>query len=286
VGGGTDILARLVAEYLGARLGQSVISENRPGAGTALAAGQVARATPDGYTLLFNTAAHATNANINPNLGFDPVNDFEFVGKVGQVGLLLVTSSKLNVADERALLGQIRSEPGKHQYGSAGIGNPGHLGAELLKQATRIDAIHVPYKGEAPSLPDLISGRITFMLCSISTCGSQIQAGGPLRALSYSSTVRNPLAPTVPTVAEAGFPGTEVNTWYFIAAPKGTPAVVIRRLLAALNDVLADEKFRSRVLPSGIELEQQTSPAAIKSLVQSEIARWRPIIKSAGITAD
>jgi tripartite-type tricarboxylate transporter receptor subunit TctC len=280
-GGGTDALARMVAQKMSDRLGQRVVPENRPGAGTALAAGLVARATPDGYTLLFGTMAHALNATMNPNLSFDSVNDFEFVGKVGQIGLMVVTNPKLKVNDLKGLVAQMRSQPGKAQFGSAGIGTPMHLGGELMKQVTKTDAVHVPYKGESAALTDLLGGQITFMLCSVTTCAPRAQDGS-LKALAITATHRSPLAPSVPTVAEAGFPGAEVNTWLFIAAPKGTPTAVVAKLNSALNGILADDSFKTRAQAMGVELESRTTPEATKTLVKTEIAKWRPIINATG----
>lgn len=283
-GGGTDVLARIVAEKLSASLGQRVVPENRPGAGTALAAGLVARAAPDGYTLLFGTMAHALNATMNPNLSFDSVNDFAFVGKVGQIALLVVTNPKLKVNDLKGLVAQMRSQPGKAQFGSAGIGTPMHLGGELLKQVTMTHAVHVPYKGESTALTDLLGGQITFMLCSLTTCAPRAQDGS-LKALAVTATHRSPLAPSVPTVGEAGFPGAEVNTWFFVAAPKGTPAAVVAKLSTALNAVMADPAFKTRVQAMGVEVERHTTPEATQTLVQSEINKWRPIITATGAQA-
>lgn len=280
-GGGTDMLARLVAERMSAQLGQRIVPENRPGAGTALAAGAVARATPDGYTLLFGTMAHALNATMNPSLSFDSVNDFAFVGTVGQLGLLIVTNPKANLPDLRALVALMRSQPGKSQFGSAGIGTPMHLGGERLKQITKTDAVHVPYKGESAALTDLLGGQMTFMLCSITTCAPRARDGS-LKALAVTAASRTALAPSVPTVAEAGFPGAEVNTWFFVAAPKGTPSSVIQSLNVAMNHVLAEPDFRRRLEDMGIEVDRSTSPAQTKALVQSQIEKWRPIIRATG----
>ena len=282
-GGATDVLARIVAESLATRLGQRVVPENRPGAGAVLATGQVARAPADGYTLLFGTLAHALNATMNAKLPFDPVNDFEFVGKVGQLSFIVVTNPSLKVNDLPGLVELMRSQPGKLQFASAGIGSPMHLGGELLKHLTRTDALHVPYKGESAALTDLIGGHVHFMLCSVTTCAPRL-ADGTLKPLSLTSTARSALVPNLPTGAEAGFPGTETYSWFFIAAPKGTPPAIVARLDRALNEVLADEKFRQRVQAMGIDTDERSTPAGTKALVQAEIERWRPIIKSIGVT--
>lgn len=284
-GGAGDVFGRLVAEQLSTRLGQRVVPENRPGAGTVLAAGMAAKAAPNGYTLLLSTLAHSINATLQPQLPFDPVKDFDFIGKVGQFGFLVVANPQLKVNDLRGLVELMRNQPSKVTFGSAGVGSPMHLGGELLKHVTKTDATHVPYKGEAAALNDLIGGHVNFMLCTLTTCASRIQ-DGTIKALAVASPSRSPLAPSVPTNAEAGFPGSEIYTWVFLAAPKGTPAAVMKRLDQALNDVLADEKFKSRALAMGVETDSRTSPAATKAFVQSEIDKWRPIIKASGMTVN
>lgn len=282
-GGGADILARAVAERLSARLGQPVIPENKPGAATMLASGQVARAAPNGYTLLIGTLAHSLNAVLQPKLPYDPVNDYEFIGKVGNFGFVLVTTPKSGINDLRGLVGQMQAKPGQLRFGSAGIGSPMHLGGEFLKYLSKTDAVHVPYKGEGAALTDLLGGHIDFMLCTVSTCASRV-LDGSLKALATSSPTRMSMVPNIPTSAEAGLPGYEIYTWVFLAAPKGTPAAVVQRLDRALNEVLADEEFRARVTTMGIQLEPRSSPAAAKQLVQSEIDKWRPVIKASGMT--
>lgn len=282
-GGGADTLARLLADQLSTKLGQRVVPENKPGAATMLAAGQVARAAPNGYTLLIGTMAHSLNAILQPQMPYDAVNDFEFIGNLGHFGFLVVTNPQMKVNDLRGLVEMMRSQPGKLQFGSAGIGSPMHLGGEFLKHLTKTDAIHVPYKGEGAALTDLLGGHIGFMLCTVATCAARVKDGS-VKALAVPSPKRSPLAPAVPTSAEAGLPGYEIYTWVFLAAPKGTPPAVIQRLDRALNEVLADEQFRSRVTAMGVDLETSSSPTAMKALVQSEIQKWRPIVKASGMT--
>lgn len=282
-GGGSDVLGRMLAEQLGTRLGQPIVPENKPGAATMLAATQVARAAPNGYTVLISTLAHALNPSLQPQLPYDPVKDFEFIGKVGSFGFVVVTTPKLGVKDLPELVERMRAEPGKLQFGSAGVGSPMHLGGEYLKHLSKTDAIHVPYKGEGAALTDLLGGHISFMLCTIATCAARVQDGS-LKALAVPSPARSALLPNVPTSAEAGLPGYEIYTWIFLAAPKGTPAAVVQRLDRVLNEVLADEKFRARVTAMGVDLETHSTPAATKQLVQSEIDKWRPVIKASGMT--
>lgn len=282
-GGGSDVLGRMLAEQLGTRLGQPIVPENKPGAATMLAATQVARAAPNGYTVLISTLAHALNPSLQPQLPYDPVKDFEFIGKVGSFGFVVVTTPKLGVKDLPELVERMRAEPGKLQFGSAGVGSPMHLGGEYLQHLSKTDAIHVPYKGEGAALTDLLGGHISFMLCTVATCAARVQDGS-LKALAVPSPARSALLPNVPTSAEAGLPGYEIYTWIFLAAPKGTPAAVVQRLDRVLNEVLADEKFRARVTAMGVDLETRSTPAATKQLVQSEIDKWRPVIKASGMT--
>lgn len=284
-GGAGDVMARLIAGDLGKRLGQPIIPDNRPGAATVIAESQVARAAPDGYTLLFGTLAHSINATLQPKLPFDPLNDFEFIGKVGQVDFLLVTNSQLKAGNLRGLVELTRKRPSRLTFGSAGVGSPMHLGGELLKHLTGTDAVHVPYQGESAALTDLLGGRLDFMLCTTTSCASRLN-DGRLTALAVTAPQRTPLAPNVPTSSEAGMPDFQISTWVFLAAPKSTPVAVIQHLERALNDVLADEKFKSRALSIGFETDARTSPTALKSLVRSEIEKWRPIIKASGMVAN
>jgi tripartite-type tricarboxylate transporter receptor subunit TctC len=280
-GGATDVLGRILAEHLSTRLGQRVVPENRPGAAAVLATGQVARANPDGYTLLFGTLAHSLNATMNPNLPYDPVNDFEFVGKIGQLSFFVITNPQLKVGNLGELVSLMRSQPGKLQFASAGVGTPMHLGGELLKQITKTEAIHVPYRGESAALTDLIGGHVSFMLCSVTTCAPRLQ-DGTIKALSVTSPKRAPQAPALPTGSEAGVPGMETYSWFFVAAPKGTPAAIVNRLDRELNAILKDEKFTTRVHAMGIDTDSSSTPAGTRALVQSEIDKWRPVILSTG----
>jgi tripartite-type tricarboxylate transporter receptor subunit TctC len=278
-GGATDVLARIVAESLSGRLGQPVIVENRPGAGAVLATAQVAKAAPDGYTLLFTTLAHSINATLNKQLPFDPVNDFEFIGKVGQLTFAIIVNPALGAPDLRSLVDLMRANPGKYQFASAGVGSPMHLGAELLKHLTRTDAMHIPTKGETVALSDLLGGRVAFMLCSITTCASRIQDGS-IKAVAVTSASRSQQVPRVPSAAEAGVPGLETYSWFVILAPRGTPNGVITRVSGALNGALQDSQVRSRMEAMGIEADRSSTPEGTRTYVQSEIDKWRPIILS------
>lgn len=282
-GGGTDVTARLVAEQLRPRLGGPVVVENRPGASAAVGAGSVARSAPNGFTLLVGTATLAANTVVSgPSEGFDLINDFEFIGKMGQLDLVVVTNPGSKVDDLQGLVNLMRTQPGKVTFGSPGVGSPAHLGGELLKQLTKADAVHVPYKGESAALNDLLGGQTTFQLCGPNVCVPRIQQG-QLKGLAIAAKKRSTMAPTIPTTAEAGVPGLEAGTWYFLAAPKGTPAGIVDKLNGALNEVFADEKFRTRLLDLGVEVEAGTTGAAVKSGLQAEMDKWRPVVRAAGI---
>jgi len=282
-GGGTDVTARLVAERMSSKLGQPIIIENRPGASAAVGAGQVAHSRPDGYTILVGTATLITNSLVTgPSENFDVINDFEFIGKIGQIDLIVMVNAKSNINTLQDLVSLMRTQPDKVSFGSPGVGAPGALGGELLKQLTKSNALHGPYKGESAALTDLMAGITTFQLCSPNVCVPRIQDGS-LRGLAIAAKKRSPMAPSIPTTAEAGVPGFEAGTWYYLAAPKKTPAAIIKKLNTALNEVFADEKFRARMLETGVEVEPGTSPATVKAAMQAEMDKWRPVIKAAGI---
>lgn len=283
-GGGADVTARALAEQLGPKLGQSIVSENRPGASAGLGAATVMREKPDGYTLLVGTATLAANAVVDgPATPFDLLEDFDYIGKIGQIDLILVVPATLNVDTLPGLVHLMKTQPGKVQFGSPGIGAPAHLGGELFKLVVKGDALHIPYKGESAALVDLIGGQTTFQLCAPFVCVPRIQDGS-LKGLAVAAKQRSRLAPAIPTMAEAGVPGVEVGTWYYLAAPKGTPPAVIAKINAALNDVLSEEKFKAKLLAMGVETEAGTTPASVKSGLKAEMDKWRPVVKAAGIS--
>lgn len=284
-GGATDVAARIVAEAMTARLGQTMIVENKPGGGTVLATGMVAKGVPDGYQLLFTTLAHSINASLHKSLPYDSLADFEFVGKFGQLSFAIIVNPQLGVSDLSGLLSLLRANPGKHQYGSAGVGSPMHLGVELLKSLAKVDAAHVPYKGESAALTDLLGGRFTFMLCSVPTCTSRIKDGA-VRALVLSAANRSTLVPGVPSAPEAGVAGFETYTWFMMAAPKGTPRAVVDRLSRAINETLQDANVRARMAGLGIEADAASTPEGTRAHVQREIEKWRPIVIATGATTD
>jgi tripartite-type tricarboxylate transporter receptor subunit TctC len=284
-GGATDVFARIVAEAMSSRVGQPMIVDNKPGGGTVMATGMVAKAAPDGYTLLFSTLVHSINASLHKSLPYDPMNDFEFAGKFGQLTFAIVVNRESAASDLNGLIAMLRANPARHSYGSAGVGSPMHLGVELLKSIAKVEAAHVPYKGEAAVLNDLLGNRIAFMLCSVPTCGPRIRDGS-VKALVLAAAARSPLVSNVPSAPEAGVPGFETYTWFMIAAPKATPRPIVDRLSRAINDVLQDANVRTRMAGMGIEADAASSPEGTRAHVQREIEKWRPIVISTGATTD
>ncbi|TPQ39772.1 Bug family tripartite tricarboxylate transporter substrate binding protein [Cupriavidus pinatubonensis] len=279
-GGGADATARVLAEQLGRRLGQPIVVENRPGASAGVGALAVAHATPNGYTLLVGTSTLATNSLLLPTPGLDIVKDFEFIGQIGRIDLLLVVSPQLKVSNLRGFLDMMRSQPDKLTFGSPGTGSGGHLGVELFKLVTKTRAVHIPYKGDSAALADLIGGHTNFQMCAPVVCAPRIQDGS-LKALGIASKHRSKLLPNVPTLAEEGVAGVEAGAWWYLAAPKGTPADIINKLNTALNQVTSNENYRSRQLAIGVETESSTTPAAVRDALLSEIEKWRPVVKAA-----
>ena len=198
---------------------------------------------------------------------------------------MVMVQRELGVDDLNGLHALMRANPTKYQYGSAGVGSPMHLGVELLKSIAKVDAAHVPYKGESAVLNDLLGGRIAFMLCSVPTCGPRLKDGA-IKALVLSATTRSALVPNVPSAPEAGVPGFETYTWFMIAAPKGTPRVIVDRLSRAINDVLQDANVRTRMAGLGIDADSTSSPEGTRAHVQREIEKWRPIVIATGATTD
>jgi tripartite-type tricarboxylate transporter receptor subunit TctC len=282
-GGATDVIARSLAEAMTTRLQQPVVAENRSGASAGVGASFVARSAPDGYTVLVGSASLATAAVAGQNQGFDLLKDFDFVGKIGTFDLIVVTRPQDGFTNLLSLVERMRSPTGRVQFGSPGVGTPGHLGGELLKMLAHGNALHIPYKGESNAMTDILAGQITFLLCSTTACVPRIQ-DGTYRALAVAGRNRVAGVPSVPTSAEAGLPGLEAASWNFLAVPKGTPQAVVSRLNAVLNVVLSDEEFRARVQSTGAELARQTTPEDLRAQLVAEMEKWRPVIAAAGIT--
>ncbi len=283
-GGANDAMARIIAQGLSPRLGQSVVVDNRAGANGAIACEFVARATPDGHTILFGyIATHGINPALQ-KLKYDPSTDFEAIGLVANSPTLLVTTMGLNVKTPKDLIALINSKPGSMSYASAGKGTAPHLAGELFKLATGVDLVHIPYKGSAPAVVDTIGGTTQVMFPSLFTAYPQVK-GGKLRALAIAGEKRSSVMPEIPTLTELGVPNVNINQWYGLFAPAKTPKVVIDRLNKELNEVLTEKANEKKIEDQGAEVETST-PQALADLVKKEVVRWKSVVNAAKITAD
>ncbi|MBV1799449.1 tripartite tricarboxylate transporter substrate binding protein [Siccirubricoccus sp. G192] len=284
-GGTTDVVARVVAEALSPRLGQPIVIDNRPGAGVTVGTSFVAKAPPDGYSLLVTTLAHAINPSLFRSLPYDSEQDFIPVGMIGLTPLVLVVNPRLEARDLVGFIALLRAEPGRHTFGSAGVGSPMHVAPELFRQMTGTELRHVPYRGEAPALNDLVAGHITFAIDPV-TAASGLVRSGMLRAIAVASAQRAEIMPDVPTMAEAGLPGFEAYTWTALMAPRATPPAVIERLNRDLNATLALPQVRGRLTELGVELGRAFSPAEARDFIRAETVKWAPIVRASGAVLD
>ncbi len=283
-GGGSDALARLIGGALPARLNQQIVVDNKPGANTIVAAEHVKSQPADGYTLLFVSASFAINPSLY-KLSYDIEKDFTPVGLVAMVPLLMVTHPGSGITSVNELLAMAKKQPGKLTYASFGLGSAAHLAGEMLNSMTATDMLHVPFKGSAPALVDVMGGRITMMMPGIGSAIS-LAREGKLRALAVSTAKRASGAPEIPTVAESGVPGFDVGTWESIQAPGGTPPEVVARLNAALREVTATAEIRAKMVALGFEPEGARSPAETAQFIRSERNKFARLIKERNIKAE
>lgn len=271
-GGETDIFSRAIVAKLGDVLGQQIVLENRAGATGIVGSEYVAKSKPDGYTLIFGTAAtHALNLAVFKTLPYHPLRDFEPIAFVGSVPLVLFVHPSLP-ATLKEFIALLKANPGKYSYGAAGS-STSHLGIELLKAGAGVSAVHIPYKGSGPALQDTVGGQVQFMGGSIGVGLPMVQAGR-LRAVAVMAKQRMAAAPDVPTFAEAGMPDFEVGTWNVVMAPQGTPKPIVERLNAALNETLRDPGIRDRLTKLGITPVDDSTPASTGETITREIAKW------------
>ncbi|MFD4838989.1 tripartite tricarboxylate transporter substrate binding protein [Achromobacter sp. NPDC058515] len=283
-GGPTDTFARALAESWGRQTGATFIVENRSGAGTMVGTEMVAKAPPDGYTLLLTTVAHAVNPSIHAALPYRTVEDFAPVGLAAKAPLVLVVNKSMPVQSLPEFLAYLKSRPGKINYGSAGIGSAPHLGAELVNYLAGTRAMHVPYRGSAPAMADVIGGHLDFMIDSAPTGLAQVHAG-TVRLLATSMQQRLPQTPDTPAIAEA-IPGYEAYTWNAVFAPAGTPAPLLKTLTSSLRAALHDEALKRRAYDMGLVLETEPTPAALASFLDSELKKWSEVAKAANMSAN
>ena len=283
-GGPTDAVARLIAVPMGKDLGQSVIVENTVGAGGTIASTKVARAAPDGYTILLGyTATHG----ISPALlkqKYDPIKDFEPIGMIAISPTLMVANNALPIKNTKELVAYIKSKPNSISYASAGNGSAPHFAGELFKISTGTDVLHIPYKGAAPAIMDTISGTTQFMFPSLFTAYPQVSAG-KLKPLGIAGERRSKAMPDVPTLTEQGIPDINVQQWYALFAPAKTPASVIQTLNHEMNIILKDPAVEKKIEDQGAEVET-SSPEQLKLFVEKEASRWKAVIAKTKITAD
>jgi tripartite-type tricarboxylate transporter receptor subunit TctC len=283
-GGAVDIVARTIGQPLAEALKQTVIVDNRPGASANIGMEIAARAPPDGYVLLMASNGIATNMALFANLTFDARRDFAPIASIGYAPLVIVVPVSSPVKSLQDLIALARAEPGKLTYASAGNGSSGHLAGELLKSTARIDVLHVPYKGGAPAIADLLGERITFMPINPVEVLGHIRAGR-LRALAVASSQRFPLLPDVPTAAEAGLAGYEASVWWGLVAAAKTPAAIVRQLNAETNRALANPAIANRLVELGVMVTPGT-PDQFATFIKSQTELWSRVVKSAGIKPD
>jgi tripartite-type tricarboxylate transporter receptor subunit TctC len=284
-GGSTDIFARTIAHKLSESLKQQVLVDNRAGAGGAIGAEVVAKSPPDGYTLLMgHIGTLAVNPALYPKLPYDPVRSFAPVSLVASVANALVVHPSVPASNVSELLAYARANPGKLNYGSGGSGSAAHIAFEYFKQQTKIDIVHVPYKGTAPSVTDLIGGQIAMTMTGAPPL-LQFVRSGKLKALGVSSLKRIEALPNVPTIAESGVKDFDATQWYGIVAPAGTPREIVLKLNTEIRAILQTKEMRERMLAEGA-IAIPTTPEEFGNHIKSEIARWGTVIKSADIKAD
>ena len=283
-GGSTDQVARPFGKLLGEALGQSVLIENRPGAGSVVGTDLVAKAAPDGYTLLAVAVSFAINPSLYKKLPFDPLRDFAPVALLASFPNVLVVSPTLPVKSVQELIVYTKANPGKLNYGSSGIGSGTHLSMELFRHMAAIEMVHVAYKGGAPAVNALLAGEVQVNLATIGTAISQIKAG-KLRALAVSSKGRVSVLPDVPTVAEAGLPGYEYDSWIGLLAPAKTPRSVIARLAAEAAKAIHAPEIKALLALEGAE-PVGNSPDEFAAILQTEVARWKRLVDASGIKSE
>ena len=283
-GGANDAMARILAQGLSTRLGKSVIVDNKAGANGAIASEFVARAAPDGYTIMFGyIATHGINPALQ-KLKYDPVADFEAIGMVAASPTVLVASNSVPVKTAKELVQLIKSKPGSFSYATAGNGTAPHIAGELFKLSAGLDVVNIPYKGSAPAVVDTIAGNTQYMFPSLFTGYPQI-AGGKLKALGIAGDKRSSVLPDVPTLAEQGIANVSMSQWYALFAPAKTPKAVIDRLNRELNSVLGEKDVIKKIEAQGAEVEPGT-PEQLKSLVQKEVVRWKAVVTAAKIKVE
>ncbi len=284
-GGGADILARTVVPKVADILGETIYVDNRPGAGGNVGAEIVAHSAPDGYTLLYGTnGTHAINQTLYGNLRFDPIGDFAPVSRMTSIAAMLTVNPAFPATSVSELIAYARANPGKVNFASAGNGTTSHLAGELFKTMAAIDIVHVPYRGGAAAISDVIAGRVQMMIDVMPNAYPRVKSG-QLRGLAVTTAQRFPTAPDIPTMAESGLPGYEVSAWDGILAPAGTPAPIIDKLNAAIRQALDDPQVRDSLIARGAQPVAGT-PEAFARHIRSETEKWAKVVRQSGAKVD
>jgi len=283
-GGSNDILARAVGQRLSEVLGQPVLVDNRPGASQMLAADLMAKSAPDGSTIYISSSTYTTTVALQPKQPFDPVNDVAGVALLGNGPLVLVVHPSVPAKNARELIAIARAKPGQLNYTSSGVGGINHMGTEVFASMAKISMVHVPHKGMAPALVDLMAGQVQVLLVSAASVEAQIKSSR-LRAIGMSTAKRSAFLPDLPTIAESGLPGYDVSLWWGFFAPVKTPRPIVERLNAEINRILVTDDMKKRFADFGAE-PTPTTPEAFTAMFKAEIARWVKVVREANIKAE
>src|SRR5690606_27053714 len=283
-GGTTDVVARIISKEIGDALGQPVVVENKPGAGSNIATEMVARAAPDGYTLYMVAVTSAINQTLYKNLRFDLIKDFTPVALAVRVPNVLVVNPKVPAKSVKELVDYAKANPGKLNFASSGSGTSIHMAGELFKQSADIDATHIPYKGSAPAMADLIGGQVDYMFDNMPSAWPHVEAGS-LRALAVNTSERSKTAPDLPTMQESGFPSFDVSSWFGVIAPKGTPDEIVNKLNEVMLAALAKPEVQASLEDLGA-VPAKTTPAEFGAFIKSEVDGWAKVVKASGATVD
>ena len=283
-GGTSDIVARALGERLTLALEQQIVVDNRAGASGNIAAELAAKASPDGYVMLLSSGSYAVAPSLNPRLGYDVERDFVHVTRFADVPFMLAVPAALPVNTVAELVVLAKARPGERNFASSGLGTPAHLAGELFKQVTGANVVHVPYKGTAPALVDLVAGRVQLYFTSFPGALTHVQ-GGRLRAIAVTRGARSGILPQVPTLTEAGVPGYQAGSWYGVSLPARTPREVVERLQAEIQRALRDAGVIARLTDQGLDAVPGVTPGEFARFVREERQRWARVIERAGMLA-
>jgi tripartite-type tricarboxylate transporter receptor subunit TctC len=284
-GGTTDILARTISEKLTVALGQPVIVENKPGAGGGVGAAEVAKAPPDGYTIMGGTiSTHAINATLYSSLPYDPVKDFVAITLIARVPNMLVVNNDIPAKNVAELIALMKANPGKWNFASSGNGTSQHLSGELFKGMANVQMQHIPYKGSPPALTDVMGGQVSMTFDNITTAWTLAKAG-KLKALAVTTAKRSPIAPDVPTLAESGLPGYEIGSWQGVFGPAGIPPEIVKRLNTEIVKIINAPDVQKKLVELGAE-PVANSPEEFAAFVKTEVVKWGDVVKKSGAKVD